>query len=159
MIKVIDYQDNYSTIIDSEEKNYWGRWDKTSIKDLKDKYNIFKIVLKDDDYAGHLYGKMIGDLFYFDVILIKEKYRNQGIGSYLLEFLIDELKKLGCKNIITTAEYIEDNISLEPLLLKYSFEKIIDINGFWGSIYPKVYCEECKSLPCKCKAAVFLKRI
>ena len=62
MIKVIDYQDNYSTIIDSEEKNYWGRWDKTSIKDLKDKYNIFKIVLKDDDYAGHLYGKMIGDL-------------------------------------------------------------------------------------------------
>ena len=116
MIKVINYQDNYSNIIDNEEKNYLGKWDKTSIKDLKDKYAIFKIVLKDDDYAGHLYGKMIGDLFYFDVILIKEQYRNQGIGSYLLKILIDELKKLDCKNIITTAEYIEDNISLEPII-------------------------------------------
>lgn len=48
--------------------------------------------------------------------------RKQGIGSYLLENLINELKNLGCKNIVTTVE--------EPLLLKFSFEKVLDINGF-----------------------------
>lgn len=159
MLEIINYQDNYSDIIDIEEANYWGKWDKMKIKDARKKYDIFKIVLKDNDYAGHLYGRMIGDLFYFDVILIKEEYRNQKVGSYLLENLINELKNLGCKNIVTTAEYIDDTIALEPLLLKYSFEKILDINGFWGSIYPKVYCEDCNSLPCKCKAAVFLKRL
>ena len=159
MIKIINYQDSYSNIIDNEEANYWGKWDKTSVKDTRDKYDIFKIILKEKDYVGHLYGKIIGDLFYFDIILIKEKYRGQGLGSYLLENLINELKKLGCKNIVTTAEYIDGNITLEPLLLKFSFEKILDINGFWGSIYPKVHCEDCDSMPCKCKAAIFLKRI
>ncbi|MCH5166697.1 MAG: GNAT family N-acetyltransferase [Erysipelotrichales bacterium] len=159
MMEIIDYQDTYSDVIDNEEANYWGEWNSTSIKETEEKYDVFKIILKDNNYAGHLYGNMIGDLFYFDIILITEKCRKQGIGTYLLENLINELKDLGCKNIVTTAEYINENIALEPLLLKFSFEKMIDINGFWGSVYPNVYCKDCCSLPCKCKAAVFLKRL
>ena len=116
-------------------------------------------MLKDSKYAGHLYGKFIGDLFYFDIIFIRKEFRNQKLGTFLLDNLIKELKVKKIKNIVTTAEYIGNNIALEPLLLKFEFNKIIDINGFWGSLYPNVYCEECASKPCKCKAAVFIKKL
>lgn len=158
MFELIDYNEKYSNIIDIEESKYWGEWDKTSVKNTN--YDVFKIVLKDKEYAGHLYGNFIGDLFYFDVFLIKEEFRNQKVGTFLMERLIIDLKKKNCKNITTSAEYnSQGDILLEPLLLKFGFKKVIDINGFWGSIYPYVYCEDCKSLPCNCKAAIFIKNI
>lgn len=160
MLKLIDYIESFSDIIDIEESKYWGQWDESSIKETINDYDVFKIVLKDTEYAGHLYGKFIGDLFYFDVILIKEEFRNKKIGTFLLENLIVDLKNKNCKNIVTTAEYNScGDILLEPLLLKFDFKKIIDINGFWGSIYSGVYCKECCSLPCKCRAAIFIKNI
>ena len=85
-------------------------------------------------------------------MLIKEEFRNQKLGSYLLENLIKELKTKKIKSIATTAEYLNNQITLEPLLLKYKFKKIIDITGFWGTIYPDVYCDSCHSNPCNCKA-------
>lgn len=160
MLELIDYTEKYSDFIDIEESKYWGEWDKTSVQNTTDNYDVFKIVLKDGQYAGHLYGKFIGDLFYFDVILIKEEFRNKKIGTFLLENVIIDLKKKNYKSIITSAEYnSQGNVLLEPLLLKLGFKRIIDINGFWGSIYPDVYCEECNSLPCNCKAAIFIKNI
>lgn len=160
MLELINYNDKYFDEIDKEEKKYWGEWDNTSSALTNKEYDVFKIVLFDGLYAGHLYGKLIGDLFYFDVILIKEEFRNKKIGTFLLENLIIELKNNNCKNIITTAEYNKQGILLlEPLLTKLGFNKIIDINGFWGSMYPNVYCDECNSLPCKCKAAIFMKSI
>lgn len=159
MNEIIDYDERYSEQIDIEESKYWGLWDKSNIKDTVSNYDVFKIVLKDSKYAGHLYGKFIGDLFYFDIILIKEEFRNEKMGTFLLDNLIKELKARKIKTIATTAEYIGDAITLEPLLLKFDFTKILDINGFWGSLYPNVYCEECDSTPCKCKAAVFIKSL
>lgn len=160
MLKVIDYNEKYSNNINKEERLYWGKWDGTLINENINKYDVFKIVLYDDKYAGHLYGKTIGDLFYFDIFIIKESYRNKKIGSYLLEKLINELQEKNYKTIVTTAEYnFNGNINLYPLLTKFNFNKIIDIKGFWGSLFPNVYCEECNSLPCKCKAALFIKNI
>ena len=77
MLELIDYTEKYSDIIDVEESKYWGEWDRTSVNNTANNYDIFKIVLKDSEYAGHLYGKFIGDLFYFDIILIKEEFRNK----------------------------------------------------------------------------------
>lgn len=160
MLELIDYTEKYSDIIDIEESKYWGEWDKTSVKTTISNYDVFKIVLKDKEYAGHLYGNFVGDLFYFDVILIKEEFRNKNVGTFLLENIIIDLKNKNIKNIATSAEYnSQGNILLEPLLLKFGFRKIIDINGFWGSIYPDVYCEDCNSLPCNCKAGIFIKNI
>lgn len=159
MNKIVDYNDIYLNQIILEEKKYWGNWDCTSVKDDLDKYDIFKIVLKNNEYAGHLYGKFIGDLFYFDIIIIKEEFRNQKLGSFLLDNLINELKERGIKNIATTAESINNKIPLEPLLLKFNFKKIIDINGFWGSLYPDVYCDDCNSNPCICRATLFIKEL
>lgn len=159
MKEILDYNEKYSEQIEEEETKNWGQWDKSHIKDIIDNYDIFKIVLKDSKYAGHLYGKFIGDLFYFDIILIKEEFRNQKLGQFLLSNLIKELKSKKIKNIATTAEYIKNSITLEPLLLKFEFNKIIDIKGFWGSLYPNVYCKDCNSKPCKCKAAVFIKNL
>lgn len=160
MLELIDYNEKYSDLIDIEESKYWGEWDRTSVKNTMNNYDIFKIVLKDSEYAGHLYGKFIGDLFYFDVILIKKEFRNKKVGTFLLENTIIDLKKKNIKNIATSAEYnLQGDILLEPLLLKFGFKKIIDITGFWGSIYPDVYCEDCKSLPCNCKAGIFIKNI
>ena len=159
MNEIINYDEKYSEQIDIEATKYWGQWDKSSIKDNASNYDIFKIVLKNSEYAGHLYGKIIGDLFYFDIIIIKEEFRNQRLGTFLLDNLIKELKAKQIKNIATTAEYIVNTITLEPLLLKFDFNKIMDINGFWGYLYPNVYCEECDSNPCKCTAAVFIKKL
>lgn len=130
MNEIIDYKEIYSEQIDIEESKYWGQWDNSHIKDNINHYDIFKIVLKDSQYAGHLYGKFIGDLFYFDIIIIKEGFRNQKLGSFLLDNLMKELRTNGIRNIVTTAEYTKNGITLEPLLLKFSFNKIIDINGF-----------------------------
>lgn len=160
MLKIVDFDNKYSLIIDQEEDKYWGKWEESSIKDEALNYDIFKIVLMNNEYVGHLYGNFIDNMFYFDVILVKEEYRNRKIGTYLMENIINELKKMNCKKIVTTAEYLNNgNILLENLLLKFDFKKVKEIDGFWGNKYPHVYCKECKSKPCKCKAAVFVKEI
>ena len=102
----------------------------------------------------------MGSLLAIYFILIKEEFRNKKVGTFLLENTIIILKRMNIKNIVTSAEYnSQGDILLEPLLVKFGFKKIVDINGFWGSIYPSVYCDDCNSLPCNCKAGIFIKNI
>ena len=124
------------------------------------KYDLFLIALVGNEYAGHIYGIFIGDLFYFDVIIVKEEFRNIGVATELLKETIKVLKSKNFKTIITTAELLKDNtVLLKPLLEKFEFKNITNIKGYWGKLYPNVLCNECNSKPCQCTAAVFMKNI
>lgn len=159
-ISIINFEKKYEREIKDTETNYWGQWEDNTIENGIDKYDLFLIALVNNKYAGHIYGNFVGDLFYFDVIIIKDEYRNNGVGTKLLEETIKKLKINNFKTIVTTAEHIDNNdILLKPLLEKFNFKAITDIKGYWGSLYPNVFCDCCKSKPCKCIATVFMKKI
>ena len=124
------------------------------------KYDLFLIALVNNKYAGHIYGIYVGDLFYFDVIIVKDEYRNKSIATKIIEKTIEILKHNNFKTIVTTVENLNNfENHLIPLLEKYNFEKITNIKGYWGTLYPEVLCNECNSKPCKCVATIYLKKI
>lgn len=71
----------------------------------------------------------IYDRFELDNIYVLKEYRNQGIASILMEFMINEGKKKEIINI--TLEVREDNVSAINLYKKYGFvEKAIRNNYY-----------------------------
>ena len=159
-VRIVNFDEKYISEIDELEDTYWGKWGSNSIKDEYNKYNLFLVALVNNKYAGHLYGINIGDLFYFDVIIVKEEYRNNGVATKLIEKTVDILKNSNFKTVVTTVEKLKNRKNhLASLLQKYNFEEITDIKGYWGKLYPDVLCNECNSKPCECVATVYLKKI
>lgn len=71
----------------------------------------------------------IYDRFELDNIYVLKEYRNQGIASILMEFMISEGKK---KNIINiTLEVREDNTDAINLYKKYGFEQKAIRNNYY----------------------------
>ena len=159
-IDIVNFEEKYVNEIDELENKYWGKWESYSIKDEYKKYDLFLIALVNNKYAGHIYGIYVGDLFYFDVIIVKDGYRNKSIATKIIEKTIEILKHNNFKTIVTTVENLNNSENhLIPLLEKYNFEKITNVKGYWGSLYPEVLCNECNSKPCKCVATIYLKKI
>ena len=73
----------------------------------------------------------IYDRYELDNIFVLEEYRNMGLASYLMQYMIDEGKKNNIKNI--TLEVRRDNDKAIRLYKKYGFiEKAIRHN-YYGS--------------------------
>jgi len=71
----------------------------------------------------------IYDRFELDNIFVLEEYRNKGIASILLEYMIDDAKNKKINNI--TLEVREDNIKAIALYKKYGFiEKATRVNYY-----------------------------
>ncbi|GAH39602.1 unnamed protein product [marine sediment metagenome] len=54
--------------------------------------------------------------------LVHSDYRLKGVGSILMERLLDEVRKIGNIKILT-AEVAADNIASQKLLMKYDFKE------------------------------------
>lgn len=96
-------------------------------------YNIFKSELENENsryIVAKLNNEIIGfagiwltiDEAHITNIVTKKTYRNQGIGSLLLENLIEICKNLETKISSITLEVNEENISAQNLYKKFNFE-------------------------------------
>lgn len=155
-IEIVDFEPKYANSIDEIEKTEWYA------KGVLDKYEenwIMRVAIKDSEVVGAIYGKIMGDLFILDVLIIKKEYRNKGIGRNLLNNLLDVLKEKGLKSILVTAVFSNGKMNIEGLMKGFNFREIFRVKGWWGSKYPEEDCKVCKYKPCECTCVFFLKEI
>lgn len=90
-------------------------------EELLNKNSIYFVAKINNEIVGFSGIKIILDNCDIMNIVTKKSYRNQGIGSLLLEELINYSKKINISNIFL--EVSEDNLFAIHLYEKYNFQK------------------------------------
>ncbi|MBQ6477558.1 MAG: GNAT family N-acetyltransferase [Bacilli bacterium] len=88
----------------------------------------FLIFIENDELIGYLYYSDIYDRIEINQFEVKEKYRNQGKGNMLLEYLISNNKK------DISLEVRENNTYAIKLYEKNNFKKVSVRNGYYEGI-------------------------
>lgn len=71
---------------------------------------------------------------YISRLIVKKEYRNQGIGGILIDYILDEIKKMGYKE--ATIGVDKDNATALHLYKKKGFTKILfDGKDEYGEFY------------------------
>ena len=71
---------------------------------------------------------------YISRLIVKKEYRNQGIGGILIDYILDEIKKMGYKE--ATIGVDKDNVTALHLYKKKGFTNILfDGNDEYGEFY------------------------
>lgn len=98
-------------------------WSYNTLKDELNAENSYVIIAKDNnEIVGFADLKIIIDSADIMNIVVRKTYRHNGIGSILLEHLINYAKSKNLKSV--TLEVNEHNLSAVHLYDKFSFDKI-----------------------------------
>ena len=109
-----------SSILASDFDDFWSY---SILKDEINSENSYYIVAKsENEIVGFAGIKVLLDESDIMNIVTKKSYRNKGIGSILLQYLIDLSYNLNLKQI--TLEVNESNLSAISLYKKFDFKKI-----------------------------------
>ncbi len=158
-IELIDYKKEYADVINKIEAGQWGRWCAGDIRDEITEYTHIKLAQLDEKIVGIGYGKIIGDAFYIQVIVIVPKYQHQHIGSMFIDCFIDYARNHKLANIICEGVLANNKMNIENIMKKYGFKEILRIKEYWGYKYPSDWCKECRCKPCKCTNVIFVKEL
>ena len=85
----------------------------------------------DNNVVAFIQYEDIYDRFELDNIYVLKEYRNKGIASILMEFMINEGKNKKINNI--TLEVREDNINAISLYKKYGFVERAKRNNYYNN--------------------------
>lgn len=100
-------------------------WTPSILKEeLENKNSSYFVLRKDETIVGFGGFWVSVDDVHLTNIVIKKGYRSAGLGSYLLEHIINEAKTTGKQSL--TLEVNEENEPAKKLYLKYGF-KILGI--------------------------------
>ena len=84
--------------------------------------------MNDEDYT------IPNQRIYISRLIVKKEYRNQGIGGILIDYILEEIKKLGYKE--ATIGVDKDNISALHLYQKKGFTNVLfDGKDEYGEFY------------------------
>ncbi len=158
-ISLKDYEEKYADIINEIEEQQWGRWCTGDIRDEITKHTCIKLAKINKDIAGVGYGKIVGDAFYIQVIVIKPEYQHIHIGSMFMDYFIDYSKSHELSNIVCEGVLVNNKMNIENIMKKYNFKEVIRIKEYWGYRFPNDWCKECGCKPCKCTNVIFVKNI
>ena len=88
----------------------------------------------DSDYT------IAGKRVYVSRMIVKKEYRNKGIGSEILNYLIDKVKKMGYSEMTIGVD--KDNINALHLYRKYGFTEVLfdgaDENGEYFKLMKRI---------------------
>ena len=156
-IKIIDFEEKYATEIDNIEAD---EWEADGVINEFNNGSIIKVAIKENEVIGTIYGKIIGDLFILDVLIIKKEYRSSGIGTKLMMELFNVLNNNEkVKNILVKAVFSNNKMNIEGLMKKFEFKEVLRVKGWWGSKYPDVFCKICNCTPCQCTCVFHIKEL
>ena len=88
-------------------------------------------IYKDKEIKGIVVYSIIYERSEINYILVMKNYRHQNIGTQLLEFAIDEIKKNKCQNI--SLEVNTDNLTAVNFYLKNNYEIKAVRQNYYGS--------------------------
>ena len=157
-VELINYNEKYADEIDSIERLEWGVNNGGIKTEISDNF-VIQLAKYENEIVGTIYGKVIGDLFYLEVIIIKPEYQHQHIGSLLMDYIIRYAKEHHLTNILAEGVCTNGHLNVEGLMKKYQFQEMLRIKSYWGSRYPEYICNACGKQPCECTGVIFVKKI
>ena len=94
-------------------------------------------------------------------IVVRPSFKRKGIGSSLVQKMLDTLKAVDIEKVYAIAWNQNGNINLGGILNKFNFIPLAEIEKYWhdDSIEKQYQCSECGSPPCNCSAIIFSKNI
>ena len=104
--------------------------DKKDILDANNPFSKYLVYIENNDVLGFCYYYEIYDKLEIAYIFVKEIYRNNNIGSKLLEYLITNNQDK--ENI--TLEVNQNNASALKLYKKYGFIEVAKRKGYYNGI-------------------------
>lgn len=115
---------DFNSIKDILQTEFDNFWTSNVLKDELNAENSYVVVAKDEnsDIVGFADLKIIIDEADIMNIVVRKPYRHNGIGSILLEHLINYAKSKNLKSV--TLEVNEHNLSAVHLYDKFAFDKI-----------------------------------
>ena len=112
--------DRIKTKLDDDFDNFWTH--NILESELKSKNSYFIVATIDDKIVGFAGLKIVLDQSDVMNIVVRKDQRQNGIGSIMLEYLIEYSKSLNLKTI--TLEVNENNLSAIRLYNKFNFDHI-----------------------------------
>jgi GNAT superfamily N-acetyltransferase len=105
MIKIVNLKKEYSGFIDSIVEFYAPKYKSPFLKETVENSTMICLAYDNDKIIGAI--RAISDLSRHGLIvdlMVSKEYRNQKIGTKLLNAIVDELRKYNVKNINITTE-------------------------------------------------------
>lgn len=159
-MKIINYKSKYKDDIKRLESQQWGEGsDSDEILNDLDKY---KIKLAKDNNS--IIGVMVWHITetnscFLDFIIIDPEYQRKGLGTALMNILIDYAKNNNCIKIECEAIDVKGHINAKKLLKNSGFVELYEIKNYWGEKCPDFDCKECGCKPCICSMHKYEKEL
>ncbi|GAB4345864.1 MAG: ribosomal protein S18-alanine N-acetyltransferase [Flammeovirgaceae bacterium] len=123
---------NFQTLIDIDKKcfNVYDSYTQEMFESLLDENpNSFYVLYSDEKIIGYfiIYRYRRGG--YLESIAIKPEYQGLGIGSYLMDYIINYYKLLRYKHI--TLEVRPNNFSAIRMYQRLGFEEVKKLKGYY----------------------------
>ena len=158
MVKIIDYDEKFLNQIEILDGDYWGRNSQEKYGDTINEHSLIKLAIEDNKLIGLIHCQIIGDLLDIYHLLIQQDYQKRGIGTLLMNAIMEEVDKRNIQNSIANAVITKgEHMNAEKILLHFGYQEMYRVNDYWHSLEPDIYCSACKSNNCKCGSAFFLK--
>jgi len=158
-IYLVDYEEKYADEINLLKALQWGEESITDIRKKIGQHTVIKIAKLGEKLIGFGYGKIVGDAFYLQVLMVKENYRHNHVGSLFMDYFINYAKNKNLSNIVCEGVLTNGNMNIENMMKKYNFKEMLRIREYWGYLLPDSRCEACESKPCKCTNVIFVKEL
>jgi len=85
-------------------------------------FTKYILYLEGNNYIGFIQYSIIYDRAELDYIYVDDKFRSSGIGSKLMNYMIEDVKNNNCLNISLEVE--NSNINAINLYKKYNFKEV-----------------------------------
>lgn len=85
-------------------------------------FTKYILYLEEDNYIGFIQYSIIYDRAELDYIYVDDKFRSSGVGSKLMNYMIEDVKNNNCLNISLEVE--NSNINAINLYKKYNFKEV-----------------------------------
>ena len=117
------------SISDILENDFDDFWNYNVLKnELKNESNVFLCCKIENEIIGFIGASIILDIAELNNIVIKKTYRGKGISSLLLDNLLKNLKRKGCKKI--NLEVAVSNVIAIKLYKKFGFSQVGQRKGY-----------------------------
>lgn len=123
-----------SPILESEFDNFWN--ENVFKQELENSNSKYIVVLENDEILGFAGIWICIDEAHITNIVVKKSYRNNKIGSKLLEELINLANNLNLNSI--TLEVRSDNLPAIKIYKKYNFENLGIRKKYYENTYDAI---------------------
>ena len=157
-MEIIEYKEKYFKDLDDLQKSVWGEGSDTDeIFENIENYKIMLAIENEELIGASVSHEQNKSTYFADFIIIKPNSQCKGIGSKLMEKIIEFAKSQNYKEIICEAIGVYGKINSQKMLENFGFEVTGFYENYWGKKCPDFFCTQCGKKPCECSMMGYRK--